>query len=250
MDERTTLEIIAPSVEEALVQGLEQLGVTADAVTFEVLDAGNKGFLGLGGRQVRVRLTVNPPDGPISTPTPAISSLKSEPKPTKPLIPPQPNPEHDPLIDRVEDVVSKILHHMNLEAQVSAHYVTDDREDHKTVLVDIRGNDLSVLIGRRAETLNAFQLLASLIVSKDMEQWVHLIVDVEGYRIRRERQLRQMARRIADQAIKTGKPQVLEPMPPNERRIIHLELRVHPQVSTESIGEEPYRKVTITLKNV
>jgi len=252
MDERTTLEIIAPSVEEALAQGLEQLKLTADAVTFEVLDAGNKGFLGLGGRQVRIRLTVNAPAVTISKPDPNVTLPKQKPETElvqEPQIMPQPEVEHDHLLDNVEEVVSKMLHLMRLQAQVSAHYANDVCEDRKTVHVDIRGNDLGVLIGRRSETLNALQLIASLIVSKAADQWVQLIVDVEGYRTRREHQLRQMARRIAEQAIKTGKRQVLEPMTPNERRIIHLELREHPDVETESIGEEPNRKVTITLKH-
>ena len=252
MDERTTLEIIAPSVEEALAQGLEQLKLTADAVTFEVLDAGNKGFLGLGGRQVRIRLTVNAPAVTISKPDPNVTLPKQKPETElvqEPQIMPQPEVEHDHLLDNVEEVVSKMLHLMRLQAQVSAHYANDVCEDRKTVHVDIRGNDLGVLIGRRSETLNALQLIASLIVSKAADQWVQLIVDVEGYRTRREHQLRQMARRIAEQAIKTGKRQVLEPMTPNERRIIHLELREHPDVETGSIGEEPNRKVTITLKH-
>jgi spoIIIJ-associated protein len=252
MDERTTLEIIAPSVEEALAQGLEQLKLTADAVTFEVLDAGNKGFLGLGGRQVRIRLIVNAPAVTISKPNQNVTLPKQKPETElvqEPQIMPQPEVEHDQLLDNVEEVVSKMLHLMRLQAQVSAHYANDVCEDRKTVHVDIRGNDLGVLIGRRSETLNALQLIASLIVSKAADQWVQLIVDVEGYRTRREHQLRQMARRIAEQATKTGKRQVLEPMTPNERRIIHLELREHPDVETESIGEEPNRKVTIILKH-
>ena len=252
MDERTTLENIAPSVEEALAQGLEQLKLTADAVTFEVLDAGNKGFLGLGVRQVRIRLIVNAPAVTISKPNQNVTLPKQKPETElvqEPQIMPQPEVEHDQLLDNVEEVVSKMLHLMRLQAQVSAHYANDVCEDRKTVHVDIRGNDLGVLIGRRSETLNALQLIASLIVSKAADQWVQLIVDVEGYRTRREHQLRQMARRIAEQAIKTGKRQVLEPMTPNERRIIHLELREHPDVETESIGEEPNRKVTIILKH-
>ena len=86
------------------------------------------------------------------------------------------------------------------------------------------------------------------MVSKELNRWVPLMIDVQGYRSRRERQLRQLGRRMADQAIQTGKRQVLEPMPANERRVIHLELRDHPEVSTESTGDEPFRKVTIVPK--
>jgi spoIIIJ-associated protein len=112
----------------------------------------------------------------------------------------------------------------------------------------VHGDDLSILIGRRAETLNALQYISNLIVSKELGKPLSLVIDVEGYRARREGQIRQLARRMADQAIKTGRRQVLEPMPANERRIIHLELRDNENVVTESIGEEPRRKVTILPK--
>ena len=151
--------------------------------------------------------------------------------------------------DLAEETVSKLLFQMNLQAQVSAHFEETDREDRRAIHVDVRGDDLSILIGRRSETLNAFQYIASLMVGKQVQQWVQLVVDVEGYRSRRERQLRQMASRMAEQAVKTGRRQVLEPMSANERRIIHLELREHPAVTTESIGEEPHRKVTIIPKD-
>jgi spoIIIJ-associated protein len=105
------------------------------------------------------------------------------------------------------------------------------------------------LIGRRSETLNAFQYIASLIVGKEVQDWVQLVIDVEGYRERREKQLIQMAKRMADQVAKSGRRQTLEPMPSAERRIIHIALRDHPDVLTESTGEDPHRKVTIVPKN-
>jgi spoIIIJ-associated protein len=269
MNQRTTLEVIAPTVEEAIKQGLEQLGLTADAVSVEVLDAGNKGFFGLGKPQVRVRLTVNPVGGPTPVePEPAVEPKKevkrAEPKP-KPVpqerpVPPrppekpapvkeiEPQPEHDPLLDHTEAVVSKLLHLLNLEAQVSANYGSAERDGRRNIHVDIRGKDLSVLIGRRSETLAAFQYVASLIVGKETEQFIQLVVDVEGYRDRREKQLIQMANRMADQVTKTGRRQTLEPMPSSERRVIHIALRDHPAVKTESTGEEPYRKVVILPK--
>jgi spoIIIJ-associated protein len=142
-----------------------------------------------------------------------------------------------------------MLHLLNLEAQVSAHYGPTERDGRRNIHVDIRGNDLSVLIGRRSETLSAFQYVASLIVGKETQQFVQLTVDVEGYRDRRERQLIQMAKRMADQVSKSGRRQTLEPMPSGERRIIHIALRDHPDVKTESTGEEPYRKVMIIPKN-
>ena len=269
MNERTTLEIIAPTVEEAISQGLAQLGLTADAVSIEVLDAGSKGFFGLGKPQVRVRLTVNPPVSDIKETRIESAVPVPDAKPT--IVPPQ-TPEkpvtdarqgipvkltesqleHDPVLDRTEAVISKLLHMLNLEAQVSAHYGAverAERDGRRNINVDIRGNDLSVLIGRRSETLSAFQYVAALIIGKETGQFVQLTVDVEGYRGRRERQLIQMAKRMAEQVAKSGRRQTLEPMPADERRIIHIALREHPDVKTESTGEDPYRKVMILPKN-
>jgi len=262
MNQRTTLEVIAPTVEEALAQGLAELGLTADAVSVEVLDAGNKGLFGLGKPQVRVRLTVNPAGGVMDVQTDSVTKSRPEPEPKRVETKPEPapvkssppakevesQPEHDALLDRTESVVSKMLHLLNLQAQVSAHYGPTERDGRRNIQVDIRGSDLSVLIGRRSETLSAFQYIASLIVGKEEQQFVQLTVDVEGYRDRREKQLVQMANRMADQVTKSGRRQTLEPMPSAERRIIHIALRDHPAVKTESTGEEPYRKVMILPK--
>jgi spoIIIJ-associated protein len=116
------------------------------------------------------------------------------------------------------------------------------------VLIDIEGKDLSFLIGRKAETINALQFITSLIVGRELGRWVPLQIDVQHYRKRREEELRKLARRTAEQVAGTGRKQVLEPMPPNERRIIHIELRDNPHVETESVGEDPQRKVTVLPK--
>jgi spoIIIJ-associated protein len=265
----TTLEIIAPTVEEALAQGLSQLGLTADAVSIEVLDSGSKGLFGLGGRQVRVRLTVNPAPGeplpaseskPKPAPAKKAESLpkakenkprraekKSEEK-TPVAVKKIENADHDAILDTTESIVSKLIHHLGMEAQVSAHYDESSSDDRRTIQVDVRGDNLSALIGRQAETLNSFQYIASLMVGKATQQWVQLVVDVEGYRSRRDKQVRQIALRMVDQVIKTGRKATLEPMTASERRAIHIELRGHPAVTTESIGEEPHRKVVILPK--
>lgn len=283
MIERTTLEVIAPTVEEALAQGLAQLGLPADAVSVEVLDSGSKGLFGLGGRQVRVRLTVNPPPGSVPAQAPAREKPKAkrEPRagasapaaraPARASRGPEKEPArpakagkvegsavaksiesasdgHDPVLDKTEAAISKLLYLMGLQAQVSAHY-GEPREDRRPIMVDIRGSDLGVLIGHRGETLQSFQYVASLIVGKETQQFVQLVVDVEGHRDRRERQLRQLARRMAEQVTRSGRKLTLEPMPAAERRIIHMELRDHPAVTTQSTGEEPHRKITIIPKD-
>ncbi len=297
MSDRTTLEIIAPTVEEALAQGLAQLGLTADAVSVEVLDSGSKGLFGFGGRQVRVRLMVNPPPGEAPKPEPvkrAESTPKAKPQPKaeskpeagiqpkaeskpQPKAEPQPRAESkpepkprrvekkpaaaesapvqktenqnpDPILDATEAIVSKLIHLLGMQAQVSAHYDESSADDRRMIQVDIHGDNLSALIGRHAETLTAFQHVASLMVGKQTQQWVQLAVDVEGYRERREKQVRQIALRMVEQVIKTGRKATLEPMTSSERRAIHIELRGHPAVTTESTGEEPHRKVVILPK--
>jgi spoIIIJ-associated protein len=243
-NKQTTLEIIAPTIEEAIEKGLGDLMMTEEEVDVEVLDEGSRGLFGLGTRQVRVRITVKDQDSKndIKEPSP-ISAVEDE---ESFVNEDNANLVDDELLDQTEQVVSELLHKMNVTAQVSAHYGEEDEDGRQPIFVDIRGNDLGILIGRKAEILNAFQYIVNLIMGKRMEHWVQIIVDVEGYRARREDQIRKMAVRLAAQAVKTGRRQVLEPMTPAERRLVHLELREHPEVTTQSIGEDPTRKVTIS----
>jgi spoIIIJ-associated protein len=241
--DRTTLEVIAPSVDNAVEQGLTQLGLPREAVDVEVLDSGSHGFLGIGSRQVRVRLTVKGTE----TGSPGTDSGYSEQRPARVPVS-SPDFKEDQLVEFTQETVENLVALMKVEARVSARFGEQGENGETPVLVDIRGDDLSVLIGRRSETLNALQYIAGLIVSKQAGHYVQLVVDVEGYRNRRERQLRQLARRMAEQAIRSRRKQVLEPMSASDRRIIHLELRTNPEVDTLSIGEEPNRKVTILPK--
>jgi spoIIIJ-associated protein len=254
IEKPASLEVIAPTIEEAIIKGLDDLGLTEDAVDVEVLDEGSRGLFGLGSRQARIRLVIK------SSGQDQVSDDLS------PTVPPRKNPEgridhkveqpdHVSTMEKIEDdyvlsiardTVSELLEKMHITAHVTAEYgEADEIRNRIPVHINITGDDLSILIGRRAETLNSLQYIASLIISKEAGKHLPLIVDVEGYRLRREQQLRHLAQRMADQALKTGRRQNLEPMPANERRIIHIELRDNPQVETESIGEEPHRKVTI-----
>lgn len=251
-EKRTSLEVIALSVEEAINKGLSDLGLPEEAVDVEILDEGSRGLFGLGGRQARIRLSVKTTE--TNEAEPHTPSLAVEPPPAE--IPIESKPELSPVADEAEEedqilrvareTVTELLEKMKVKSQVSAYYgEADDARSKVPVHVDITGDDLSILIGRRAEILNALQYITRLIIGKELGRSVPLVVDVEGYRKRREQQIRQLARRMADQAIKTGRRQILEPMPPNERRLVHIELRNNSEVSTESIGEEPRRKVTI-----
>jgi spoIIIJ-associated protein len=254
MNERTTLEKIAPSVEEAVSEGLAELGLTAEAVDVEVLDSGSRGLFGVGSRQARVRLTVKniPPildGGAKNTETiPATTASGSDKDASVEISEEAFNVLDDNLLFVSRQTVAELLEKMKVSAHIEVRYGDLDEEGQRPVLVDVQGDDLSVLIGRRAEILNALQYIVNLIVSKQVERWVQVVIDVQGYRARHERQLRQMAQRMADQAMKAGRRQVLEPMSAGDRRIIHLELREHPGVTTQSVGEEPTRKVTIIPK--
>jgi spoIIIJ-associated protein len=255
--EKTTLEIIAPSVEEAINRGLEQLGLPRESVDIEVLDNGSRGLLGIGGRQSRVRLSIKEAEKAVEPAAVAVKSAASVAPAAAESdnlqfhdVPAAELTEDDKKAGKVtQDVVLELLERMHVKATVTTRFIEPvDENDDRLVLVDIEGKDLSILLGRRSETLNSLQYITSLIVSKELNRWVPMMIDVQGYRARRERQLRQLGRRMAQQAVETGKRQILEPMPANERRVIHLELRNHPQVTTESTGEEPFRKVTIIPK--
>lgn len=273
MEEKTTLEIIAPTVQDAVDKGLAQLGLSREAVRVEVLDEGSHGLFGIGARQARVRLVLpgsadkeqqkvqdvvrvdsqvmggnHPEKGPRNESAggasrSAIAGEGAREEEAQTL-------DQDEATVAAEQVLSDLLVQMQVEAKVSSRWLepTDER-DERVLELNIEGNDLSFLIGRRSETLNALQYVTSLIVDRRLGRWVPLSVDVQGYRHRREHSLRQLARRMAEQATQTGRRQVLEPMPANERRIIHLELKDHPAVTTQSVGQEPYRKVTIVPKN-
>ena len=230
-EKRTSLEVIASSIDEALEQGSAELNLPEKAFEVEVLDEGTKGLWGFGTRQARYRLTVSqtwlkrhadetvtesPPAAPIE------SGVESE--------------DDEVALRITKETVVELLQRMDITAEVQAQWGQADEPGRiRPLLIDIRGDDLSILIGRRGETLSG----------KELKLPVAALIDIEGYRARRERQLRQLARRVANQALETSRVMTLEPMPAYERRIIHIELRENPDVETESVGEGNRRKVTI-----
>lgn len=233
-DQRATLEVIAPTIEEAIAKGVEELGLSESSLEVEVLDDGSKGLLGIGSRQARVRLTVK--DKATLEKLEHETARSSEPD----------DESTENAVSIARETVSELLDKMAIQAEVSAHSgESDDPRYRPPIMVDINGDDLSILIGQRAETLNALQVITRMIVGKEIGQAAHILIDVEGYRARRETSLRRLARQMAEQAINDGRRQTLEPMPANERRIIHIELHDNPDVVTESIDKDPRRKVTI-----
>lgn len=248
-DPKTSLEIIAPSIDEAISRGSGELGLPEEALEVEVIDEGSKGFLGLGSRQVRVRLSIR--EGYTSQadrPSFETTIEKEERVPQKLALEEEEDDDRD-AVNICRETVSELLQRMGVEAEISAHWGEVSEGSHiRPLHVDVEGKDLSILIGRRGETLSALQYITRLIVGKELQRPVAVVIDVEGYRARRERQLRQLAKRMAQQAVEQGRSTSLEPMPANERRIIHIELRDHPQVYTESVGEGDRRKVTIKFR--
>lgn len=155
----------------------------------------------------------------------------------------------DPELNRARATLQDLLRLMHVRAEVDAAWgETDDVTGERALVLDVRGDDLSTLIGRKGETLAALQYITRLILSKQSGAGVDVVVDVQGHKRRREEQVRRMARRMAEQAVQRQRTMTMEPMPPNERRLVHLELRDHPDVRTESVGEGSARKVTIIPK--
>ncbi len=248
-----SLEIIAPSVEEAVARGAAELGLPEDQLAVEVLDEGSRGVLGVGARQARVRLTIRADEGLQSSEPQTIlrrDSLDSDAAGSESPILDDLEIDDLEVPDITKAILEELLTRMGVDGLVKCQWGDPDAPGKvRPLLVDVHGDDLSLLIGRRGETLSALQYVTRLIVGKELHKPVAIVIDVEGYRARREETLRRLARRMAEQAIDRHRTMALEPMPASERRIIHLELKDNPEVTTESVGEGNHRKVTIIPQN-
>lgn len=226
------------TVEEAIQAGLAELGVERDRVQVELL-----GGAGESDDQVHVQLTVREEDelidAPIAPATPkaheAAAAAENAPAAAQDI----------PAL--AQQVLEKLLQGMGIRSQVVIRRDVGSAEGPDFVL-DIIGADLGILIGRRGETLRDLEYLTRLIVAQKVNRNLRFIVDVEGYRARRERMLRELAKRMAERVRQNRQPITLEAMPPHERRIVHLTLRDHPTVRTQSIGEGDHRRVMILPK--
>jgi spoIIIJ-associated protein len=221
-----SLEVSGKSVEEAVEKGLGELGLPRDAVNIEVLGEGSRGLFGLNSEQARVRLT------PLDALRPGSAAE------TGPV---------DEAKATGQEILESLLRGMGLNARVQV--LPDvESEGSRGFVLNILGDDLGVLIGRRGETLRDLEYVTRLLVAHKTNKSAKLIVDVEGYRTRRERSLRELAKRMAERVQTNRQPITLEAMPPNERRIVHLALHEHPTVKTQSIGEGDHRRVMIIPK--
>jgi spoIIIJ-associated protein len=244
------LEVSGASVEKAIDEGLAQLGVARNDVIVEVVDEGGGGFLGIGGRDAVVRLKVlgQPKfeEKPTSAEVKSDSGSVADEEAPEHLTTPATKEPDSAEAETALEVATTLLGKMNVEATVTVKQTDpDDLTGEIRSIIDIRGNDMGVLIGPRGETLNALQYVTRLMTGHRLRQRTTFIVDVEGYRERREQALASLAIRMADKAVRARRPITLEPMPPNERRIIHLTLRQDGRVHTESTGEGQRRKVRI-----
>jgi len=245
MAEVNVIEATGADVESAIAAGLARLGVDRDAVEIEVLDEGSRGLLGLGSREAHVRITVKPQQA--SAPVNVDMTALAEPVAAHPAesVPVSVTERDEAEVARgVMEELLELLGMENAQVDVQRAEPAEDEKDPPLIL-DVHGSDTDALIGRRGSTLAALQHITRLIVGREMEGWVHVVVDVDDFKARREQSLGRLAQRLAEQAVRTHRTVVMEPMPPHERRYVHLALRDHPHVTTESIGEGDRRKVTI-----
>ncbi|GIP59156.1 RNA-binding cell elongation regulator Jag/EloR [Paenibacillus sp. FSL W8-0186] len=225
------------TVEAAVKQGLAKLGTTEDKVAVNVLEQPSKGFLGLiGVKEAKVELTLleetvsEPLQGSRSSHTVPVAALEDE-----------VSNERDPY-EEAASFVRDVGENMGLQVNVEIEHKKDN-----TVL-NISGSDLGLLIGRRGQTLDALQYLANIIANRYSDSFVRIVLDAENFRERRRKTLEDLAVRLAGRVVRTRKELALEPMSPQERKVIHSKLQDHPEVKTYSKGEEPNRRVVIALK--
>jgi spoIIIJ-associated protein len=229
------VEASGRTVEEAIEKALEELGAGRDEVEVEVLSEPRGGVLGVGGAPARVRVWRAGDEEAAAGQVPAGEAG-----------------EEGELIEDDAEFAAQMLDHllelMGIQADVSIRdpETPGDGLGMAKAVLDVEGDDLGVLIGRRGETLGSLQYLLNLMVSRQLPEHAVFTVDVEGYRRRRERQLTTLALRMADQVRRTRRPITLEPMPANERRLIHLALANDRDVETASVGEGETRQVSIT----
>jgi spoIIIJ-associated protein len=257
--EYDSIQASGPSVEEAIARGLNSLDLTRDQVTVEVIDQGSRGILGLGAREAVVRLQPILQDHQ-KEPSEYVEPIQSPAEPREDqskLTEPEAEREAEletyslsqhqvPEIAR--QTLSELLTKMGIECEVVIRQGETSENEPVPLTLDVIGEGLNILIGRQGDILNALQYITRLIVSREVEHWVNLVVDIERYKQRRANSLKQLAKRIAERVARTKQPVALEPMPPNERRVIHITLRDHPTVTTQSVGKGERRKVTIIPK--
>ncbi|MBI2939137.1 MAG: protein jag [Chloroflexi bacterium] len=231
-----SLEVTARTVNEAIEKALARLHLTRDEVDVSVLSEGSRGIFGIGGEDARI----------LVSPRARLDQEQVQ-KVDVEVAASKVNGQEIARIAR--DILENLLDGLGIVADVEVRPVAPKApngpgNDFSAVL-DITGDDLGILIGRRGDTLAALQFLTNLILARRTRRSAKVQVDVEGYRVRREQTLQTLATRVAERVAATGEPISLEAMPPNERRIVHVTLQSHPQVMTASTGEGDQRRVVV-----
>ena len=206
---RNWIEVTAKTVEDAITDALIQLGSTRENVDIEVVEKETSGFLGLNKKPAKVRVALK-----------------------------------ETMQDKAVNFLEDIFKLMEIQSEIAVDY----NEEEKTMNINIIGDDMGVLIGKRGQTLDSLQYLVSLVVNKESDDYIKIKLDTENYRERRKETLENLAKNIAYKVKKTRRSVALEPMNPYERRIIHSALQNDKFVETHSEGDEPYRKIVVTLK--
>ena len=204
--------VSAKTVSDAITEACQKLSVTSDMLDYEVIEEGSAGFLGIGSKPAVIKAGVK------------VTEISVE--------------------DTAKTFLRDVFEAMKLEVVVNIKY--DEAE--RNMDIDLSGDDMGVLIGKRGQTLDSLQYLVSLVVNKDAENYIRVKVDTENYRERRKETLENLAKNISFKVKRTRRPFTLEPMNPYERRIIHSALQNDRFVETHSEGDEPYRHVVVTLK--
>ena len=275
----SSIRVSAKTVDDAITEALIQLGVTSDKLEYEVIEKGSAGFLGIGMKQAVIEARRKPEPKPVVEEAPAEVSEpeavpeKKEVKPEKPAYKKEVRTEEKPVakketaeavkeekkeeskkerelvevqpqtISAVEEFLKNTLAAMGMEVALKTEIDKDG-----ALCVDMSGEHMGILIGKRGQTLDSLQYLANRVANKHQDGYVRVKLDTENYRARREETLKHLAKNIAHKVKRNRRPVALEPMNPYERRIIHSALQSDPYVTTHSEGEEPYRKVVVTLK--
>ena len=203
------IEISAKNVDDAITQATVQLGITSDQLEYEVLDKGSTGFLGIGSKNAVIKAR-----------------------------------KKFSIDENVVEFLSSIFDAMKMEVEI---LVAVNEEEH-IIEVELKGDDMGILIGKRGQTLDSLQYLTNLAINKHSDEYYKVKIDTEDYRKRRKETLENLAKNIAYKVKRTKRPVSLEPMNPFERRIIHSALQNDRYVTTHSEGDEPYRHVVVTLK--
>lgn len=271
-----SIRVSAKTVDDAITEALIQLGVTSDRLEYEVIEKGSAGFLGIGMKQAVIEARRKPEPKEEKVEEPVVEEpVKAEPKKVEAVQPQKAAAEkkadepqkaafekavekevkeevkketklvevQPQTIEAVEDFLKNIMKAMDMEVELKTEIDQDG-----ALCVDMSGEHMGILIGKRGQTLDSLQYLANRVANKHQEGYVRVKLDTENYRARREETLRHLAKNIAHKVKRNRRPVALEPMNPYERRIIHSALQSDPYVMTHSEGEEPFRKVVITLK--